>query len=340
MEKIKRFLSKIKYYRAVCLAISFVTLIIGIIMSIIISVGANKYQDQTVAKRWDKSGNCSHISVFIKDTAFFSKTDVDGFEYELNNKLDFNSVFAENEESRRFIDCYVSKTSITLEGPCRTMDVNCMAVGGDFFKFHPVKLLSGMYFSGNDLMQDGIILDEETAWQLFGSSDVEGQKVLFGDRVLFVKGVYKKNEGKIYNYARGEKPEIFVPFELLNSDEVPLYITSLEVCMPNPIKNFAANIMTDLIKMDSSTYEVVDNSSRYSVENLWMVYKNKKYRSMQNHDIIYPYWEKIARYEEDLLAPKAVVMVVSFVTSGTVFIGLLLYDISKLTKLKKRNDDN
>ena len=50
--------------------------------------------------------------------------------------------------------------------------------------------------------------------------------------------------------------------------------------------------------------------------------------------------EKIARYEEDLLAPKAVIMVVSFVISGTVFIGLILYDISKLTKLKKRNDDN
>ncbi|MBO4785431.1 MAG: ABC transporter permease, partial [Lachnospiraceae bacterium] len=316
-----------------------VTLIIGIVMSIIISIGANKYQDQTVAKRWDKSGNCSHISVFIKDTAFFTKTDMDGFEYELNNKLDFNSVYAESEESRRFIDCYVAKTSITLEGPCRTMDVNCMAVGGDFFKFHPVKLLTGTYFSGNDLMQDGVILDEETAWQLFGSSDVDGQKVLFGDRVLFVKGVYKKSEGKIYNYARGEKPEIFVPFELLNSEEAPLYITTLEVCMPNPIKNFAANIMTDLIQMDSSTYEIVDNSSRYSVENLWMIYKNKKYRSMQNHDIIYPYWEKIARYEEDLLAPKAVVMVVSYVTSGTVFIGLLLYEISKLTKLKKRNDD-
>ena len=49
--------------------------------------------------------------------------------------------------------------------------------------------------------------------------------------------------------------------------------------------------------------------------------------------------KKIARYEEDLLAPKAVVMVVSYVISGTVFIGLLLYEISKLTKLKKRNDD-
>ena len=339
MEKIKAFLSKIKYYRAVCLVISFVTLIIGIVMSIIISVGANKYQDQTVSKRWDKSGNSSHISVFIKDTAYFEKKDVDGFEYELNKQLDFNSVYAESDTSRRFIDCYVSKTNITLEGPRKTMDVNCMAVGGDFFKFHPVKLLSGTYFSGNDLMQDGVILDEETAWQLFGSSDVDGQKILYGDRVLFVKGVYKKGEGKIYNYARGEKPEIFVPFDLLNSDETPLYITCLEVCMPNPIKNFAANIMTDLITMEGSSFEIVDNSTRYGVENLWMIYKKKKYRSMQNHDIIYPYWEKIARYEEDLLAPKAVVMVVSFVTSGTVFIGLLLYEISKLTKLKKRNED-
>ncbi|MBP5529256.1 MAG: ABC transporter permease [Lachnospiraceae bacterium] len=340
MEKIKKFLSKIKYYRAICLAVSLVALITGIIMNIILSVGANKYQDQTFAKRWDKSGNSSHISVFIKDTAYFGKTEIDGFEYELNNKLDYNSVFAESEESRRFIDCYVAKTSIYLEGPSKSMDVSCMAVGGDFFKFHPVKLLSGTYFSGDDLMQDGVILDEETAWQLFGSSDVDGQKILYGDRVLFVKGVYKKSEGKIYKYARGEKPEIFVPFELLNSEDNPLNITCLEVCMPNPIKNFAANIMTELITMDSSECEIVDNSTRYSVGNLWMIYKNKKYRSMQNHDIIYPYWEKIARYEEDILAPKAVAMVVSYVISGTVFICLLLYDISKLTKLKKRNDDN
>ena len=339
MEKIKRFLSKIKYYRAVCLLISFITLITGIVMSIIISVGANRFEDQTVSKRWDKSGNASHISVFIKDTAFFGKTDVDEFEYNLNGKLDFNSVFAEKEDSRRYIDCYAAKSNITLESVSKTVDVNCLAVGGDFFMFHPVKLISGTYFSGNDLMQDGVILDEETAWQLFGSSDVNGQKVLYGDRVLFVKGVYKKSEGKIYEYARGEKPEIFVPFELLDSEESPLIITSLEVCMPNPIDNFAFNIMTEIFNMDTSLFEAVDNSKRYSVENLWMIYKDKKYRSMQNHDIIYPYWEKIARYEEDLLAPKAVVMVVSFVISGTVFIGLLLYEISKLTKLKKRNDD-
>ena len=101
----------------------------------------------------------------------------------------------------------------------------------------------------------------------------------------------------------GDKPEIFVPFDLLDNQDIPLNITCLEVCMPNPIENFAANIMTELITLDGSDFEIVNNSARYSVENLWLVYKNKKYRSMQNHDIVYPYWEKIARYE-DLMAEE------------------------------------
>ena len=340
MEKIKNVLSKIKYYRVICLLISVLALIIGLVMRIQVSIGAQKYSDQTVAERWDPEGQYAQISLFIKDIVGFSQTDIDGFEYNLNDKLDYNSIFPENEDARRFIYCYMSKTAISLEGPSgKTVNVNCMAVGGDFFAFHPVRLLNGAYFSGNDLMHDGVILDEATAWQLFGSNDIEGQKILFGDRVLFVKGVYEKNDGKLYNYARGEDPEIFVPFELLNTTEAPLPITCLEVCMPNPIENFASKIITDIVKLDASSFEMVENSKRYTVDNLWMVYKNKKYRSMQNHDIIYPYWEKIARYEEDVLAPKAVLMVISFVTSGTVFISLLLYEVSKLTRLKKRNDD-
>ena len=338
MEKIKAFLSKIKYYRAICILISVVFLITGIAMSVIISVGAHKYPDQTVAERWDKKGEYAHVSVFIKDTANYTKTEADGFEYQLNDKLDYNSIEANNEDARRFIYSYVSKTTISLEGSSDNIEVNCLAVGGDFFVFHPVKMITGAYFDGNDLMHDGIILDEETAWKLFGSNDIEGQKLLYGERVLYVKGVYERNEGKLFNYARGDDPEIFVPFDLLNSEEFPLNITCLEVCMPNPVDNFATGIMDDIFKMQASEIEMVENSKRYSTENLWVIYQNKKYRSMQNHDIIYPYWEKIARYEEDLLAPKAVAMVVSFVTSGTVFISLILYEMTRLTKLRSRNE--
>ena len=339
MEKFKKILSKIKYYRVICVLISLIFLTVGIIMRIIITAGANKYADQTVTKRWDKTGKSAHVSLFIKDSAYFTRTDLDGFEYNLNKKLDFNSIYPENEDARRFIDCYMTKTSVYLEGPSDSMQVNCLAVGGDFFAFHPLKLINGSYFDGNDLMQDGVILDEETAWRLFGSNDVAGQPLYYGERVLYVKGVYEKNESKLYNYARGDKPEIFVPFDLVDSADFPLFISCIEVCMPHPIENFATGIVESVFMAEPSNFEMVDNSSRFKTANLRTVYKNKKYRSMQNNDIIYPYWEKIARYEEDLLAPKAVAMVFCFVSSGTVFISLLLFEISKLTKLKSRNDD-
>ncbi|MBO4346418.1 MAG: ABC transporter permease [Lachnospiraceae bacterium] len=339
MEKIKSILSKIKYYRVICLLVTVVFLIVGIIMKIIVGIGAEKYSDQTMAKRWDKKGDYAQISYFLKETANFSQNDIIGLEYSLNDKLDYNSIEAASEESRRFIDCYMAKSTITLESERNTVDVDCMAIGGDFFAFHPVKMITGSYFSGNDLMQDGIILDEMTAWQLFGSNDIVGQKVLYGDRVLFVKGVYERKDNKLFNYARGDKPEIFVPFDLLNSEEAPLPITCFEICMPNPIENFATKLCSEIVKLDSHDFESIENSTRYSTANLWSVYKSRKYRSMQNHDIIYPYWEKIARYEEDLLAPKAVIMVVSFVVSGTVFVCLVLYELTKLTKLRKKNDD-
>ena len=338
MEKIKAFLSKIKYYRAICILLSFILLILGIIFRIIVSYGSNKYYDQTVVKRWDKSGDSAHISVFLKESTEYTKSDVDGFKYELEKALDDNSVLPANEDARRYIIGYSTKSTIDLEGPSETINVNCLAVGEDFFLFHPVRLLNGSYFFGEDLCQDGVILDEETAFRLFGSYDVEGQQLLYGDRVLFVKGVYVKEDNKLYNYARGDKPEIFVPFDLLDSAELPLHITCLEICMPNPIDNFASKIVTDQFKIDSTQFEIVENSKRFGVDNLWMIYKNKKYRSMQNHDIIYPYWEKIARYEEDILAPKAVLMVIFFVSSGTIFISLLVYELSKITRLRSRND--
>ncbi len=339
MEKFKAILSKIKYYRVIMLSLSIILLIVGIVMRITVSYGSNKYADQTVAKRWDKEGNYAHVSLFIKDIAHFNQTTLDGLKYNLDEKLDFNSIEVENEDARRFIECHTAKSFIYLEGPSRSMQIDCLAVGGDFFVFHPIKMINGSYFDGNDLMQDGIILDEESAWQLFGSSDVVGKTLYYGDRVLYVKGVYEREENKLFNYARGDRPEIFVPFDLLDSAEAPLDITCVEICMPNPVKNFATGILDEISTLDSSTCETVENSSRYTVENLWVVFKNKKYRSMQNHDIIYPYWEKIARYEEDILAPKAVVMVVSFVSSAVIFLALLLYEISKLTRLKSRNDD-
>lgn len=368
MQKFLMILKKIKYYRVISLALVAVLLVIGFILKLVVSNGANKYEEQNAYKRWDPDGKYAQVSLFFKETRQLEYDDIMQMNYDLEKRLELDVVEdsqddgkdkpankprnddparrkesvpdEEESEKRAYIECYSSKTQISLQSQRTSLTVNAYAVGGDFFYFHPVKLLSGMYFSSDDLMHDGIILDEETAWKLFGSYDIEGQQIETGDSVLFVKGVYKKEDNKIFSYARGDYDEIFIPYELASENEggAPA-ITCVEVCLPNPVKNYAAGLMTELIGKSGSECIMVENSERFSVDNLWNVFKARKYRAMDNNDIIFPYWEKIARYEENILAPKTVWMCFCFIAAGTVFVCLVLYELTNLTRFKKSEDE-
>ena len=50
------------------------------------------------------------------------------------------------------------------------------------------------------------------------------------------------------------------------------------------------------------TGDIVENSSRYSLENLFSVVGQFGKRSMRNNGVIYPYWENAVRLTEDYLA--------------------------------------
>ncbi len=338
MQKFKMILKKIKYYRVISLLLVICFLIIGLILKGILNRGAAKYEDQNAAKRWDSEGKFAQVSMFVKETACVTTDTISQMNYDLEKKLSLNSIDTENEDVRAYIECYSAKTDVYLTSGKRSVNVAAYAVGGDFFYFHPVKLLSGTYFSSEDLMHDGIILDEETAWNLFGSYDIAGQQIEMGEKVLFVKGVYQKEDNKIYSYARGKNDEIFVPYELVSDENSGPSITCVEVCMPNIVDNFATGILTECFNVAEGECIMTDNSERYTVDNLWNVYKSRKYRSMDNNDIIFPYWEKIARYEEDILAPKAVWMCICFISSGTIFVCLVLYELAYLTRFRNTDD--
>lgn len=340
MQKSKMILQKTKYYRVISILLILYLLETGIILQTIVTYGANKLDEQNAAKRWDAEDKFAQVSIFVKESAGVSSDDISQMNYDMEKKLSLNGVEKDEEdEARLFVECYSAKTQLFLTSEKKSVSVDAYAVGGDFFFFHPVEMLSGTYFSGEDLMHDGIILDEETAWQLFGSYDVAGQQIEMNDGVLFVKGVYKREDNKIYSYARGNNPEIFIPYELVSYEGDGPAITCIEVCMPNLVDNFATGTLTECFGKADGECIMTENSKRYTTDNLWAVYKARKYRAMDNFDIILPFWEKVARYEEDVLAPKAVWMCVCYISAGTIFVCLVLYEISNLTKLKKKTGD-
>ena len=177
-----------------------------------------------------------------------------------------------------------------------------VGVGGEFFQFHPQKIVSGAMFSENNLMKDGIILDEDTAWQLFGSSDVAGMQVMIGEVPHFVTGVVERAQGRLQKAAGLEKPICFLSLESLEEYGVPKGGFTYEIVLPNPIQNFALSTMQNIVGASSENIVVVENSTRFEFLRLIGVIRDFGIRSMSLNGVVYPYWENVARGLEDTLA--------------------------------------
>lgn len=70
------------------------------------------------------------------------------FEYSLKNVLQEASITetSENPSARLWVDAYSADGKITLVNGRNTLDANAIGIGGDFFLFHPLKLITGSYF--------------------------------------------------------------------------------------------------------------------------------------------------------------------------------------------------
>lgn len=203
---------------------------------------------------------------------------------------------------RLWMDAVSRQGEVVLKKDNKTAEVNVYGVEGDFFQFHPLYLLGGTYFSPMNQMKDGVILDKETAWQLFGSNDVEGMEITISDIPHVVVGVYEKPEGRIEKAAGLDGQMCFISLESLNKYGMNQGGYNYEVVLPDPIKDFGISTMKNVLSSEGRSVSIVDNSARYQLLSLLNILLSFGTRSMSHNNIIYPYWENIARGYEDIFA--------------------------------------
>lgn len=267
-----------------------------------------KLDAQNMAKRWSKDGGASQISCFFSQGSFMDENAVKSFEHALDTALLEASVTVDspNASARLWADAYSTSGKLIMVGKSGQMEVNAIGVGGDFFLFHPLQLLEGSYFSGSDLMQDHVLLDEDSAWQLFGSNDIAGQQVMIQGVPHLVSGVVKRDSGKLNDHAGNGSSIAYVSYETLARNMKTMgqaaTINHYEVVMPNPVKDFAVNIVKEKMGVEEQSVEIVENTTRFKLLPQLKIIGSFGMRSMNGKAIIYPYWENIARGCEDILA--------------------------------------
>ncbi len=205
----------------------------------------------------------------------------------------------------------------------RTVEsASVIGVGGSFFLFHPLELVSGSYLMEDPLMKDGIVVDEDVAWQLFGSVDIIDQPVLIGDVPHYIKGVIRKPKGKIEELSGLDKNYVYMSYDSLSkygeilsgktsegdddSEEGPSAVSGgincIEIVAPNPVNGLVASVAKDITGLSEEHIKIVDNTDRFTFFSLLEVIRNTGLRSMWSKAIYYPYWENLARGYEERLA--------------------------------------
>ncbi len=281
-----------------------VSAVIFLILTGVISLLSGRLTEQQIAERWSSEGGVAQVSCFFSPNAGISRDTIESFEHSLDSKLKEASIelTSPNAGARLWADAYSADGTITLTSDRATVQADALGIGGDFFLFHPLQLVSGSYFSGNDLMKDYVVLDEDAAWQLFGSGNVAGMTVNIGGRPHMVIGVVERPQGRLYEAAGLDGMRVYVSYETLGTYGSCSGINHYEIVMPNPVKEFALSYVQEQLGSQEKEVEILENSTRYRLSNRLELLLEFGTRSMNGKAIIYPYWENVARGYEDILA--------------------------------------
>ena len=255
--------------------------------------------------RGDNEMRFAQLACFMPEDSGKTEEDIRLFHQTLDQKLIDASLEAP-EGASLYTDAYSGHISLNVTGDHGSATVKAIGVGGNFFQFHPLRLRSGSYISENDFMQDRVVLDETLAWQLFGGFDVAGLSVTIDGKPFYVAGVVRRESDFATKEAYLDGASMFLSYSAMKSLDENSTITCYEIVMPDPISGFAHGVLTE--NFDVGTGDIVENSSRYSLENLFSVIGDFGKRSMRNNGVIYPYWENAVRLTEDYLALLLVLM--------------------------------
>ena len=275
-------------------------LAIACAVCLLISRGAaNTLNSQKAAQRWrgESGQGFAQISCYLPAGESLSMEQLYNFRAAMAQKLKDASLDVEKFGSL-YTDAWSLSSVVRVNAGRRSGEVLAVAVGGHFFDFHPLRLISGNYLSPDDLMEDRVLLDRETAWMLFGGTELSGMSFSLNGVPFVVAGVYEHADDRFTKRAEGEGMCIYMSYDAyarLFPDTKG--VTCYEFVMAEPVKGFVRTAAEE--KFPVKQAEILANSYRFEAGRLLRLVKDRAERSMRKSAALYPSWENAARMAED-----------------------------------------
>ena len=257
-----------------------------------------RLSSQQEAQRWQGESELPfcQVSCFLPVDEKLQPNKINAFREEVAKALHEASVDVEYSGQLQ-LDAWSTTGKVQVATDLGRGEARVVAVGGEFFQFHPILLLSGNYISESDFMKDRVLLDEELAWMLFGGTDLTGMEMRIEGHPFVVAGVIRREQDMFSRLAYTDGMGLFMSYEAYSSINEEAGIDCYELVMGEPVKGFALNLVMN--KFPIGRGEIIKNTDRFSFTRLMRILTAFGTRSMQTRGIIYPYWENASRSAED-----------------------------------------
>ncbi len=253
---------------------------------------------QQAAQRWqgDSETDFGQLSCYIPIDAKLSLDQIYQWRSDMQTKFHEAALDVDNEE-QLYEDAWSATGKVDVSTALGSGEAAVIAVGGQFFNFHPLRLLSGSYLNEGDLMKDRVLLDPELAWLLFGGTDLQGMELRVNGYPFLVGGVIEREDDFASRRAYTSGMGLYMSYDAFSQLDETAGISCYELVAAEPVDGFAKAMVEDKFPLGQG--EVVDNSGRFSFSGLMKVIGGFGTRSMQSLGVLYPYWENAARMIED-----------------------------------------
>lgn len=309
-------------------------LILALASFISLTVIKNSFASQTAAKRW-QSGDVRYtqLSCFIDSDEGCTPDKIESLVSGIDKKMTGESL------DLSWTYCFSGETTLTVERGDQSVTARAICTGGDFFHFHPQSMIGGWYYNADSRSGDGVMIDMQLAWKLFGGYNLEGMSVNIGNHQCPITGVVYSPENSLENKLYETTPTIYVPYSLLLTIDRTADVTCFEAVLPNPVKNFGMGMLESTVSFSEQNYEILENTDRMGFIPGITMLADFGTRTQKTSGVYYPFWENAARAGESwnsLLAVLTALFAIYPIILCIIYIAKLIGFI-KLAIIKKKN---
>lgn len=290
-------------------------------------------QDQFAGERWDE--NAVQLSSFFPKETALSAEEI----AEIRKQLNFS--IADDTETASWYDAYSceGKTVQVLGAKRVSKSTELMLVSEHYFRIHRFSLLCGNYLTAADASSRRVVLDENAAWILFGSSDIAGMEVTIDSCIYEVAGVVadvRRAEDDAY-------PRIYMLYsDYTAAEEENPPITCYEAVLHEPVEGYGLTCFEEAVQgavnmpvsgiSTEHLYHIVQNTGRFSSSAVRDYLKSITDYTTRTKAIAYPDHENAALIALHRIAGLTLLGISGLILTGAALAGVCIlyrYEIKR-----------